>query len=241
MSGQSNSMYQPTDIVTNETQLRDLLPGQHPSQTGKVIDHVDEHIRVWIEHSPFLTMATVSSTGQVDVAPKGDPAGFVKVLDEKTLAVPDRPGNHRFDSFLNIMQTGRIGLVFLVPNRREVVRVAGSAQVVRDETLREQLAVNDKVPDLVVLVRVEEAFYHCGKAIVRSRLWEPEAALPVDRLPSYAAAVKTHAELDDPVEAINTLFMMNEQYRLYDEKPAITPPEERLGGRIAGSWRPGPS
>ena len=143
---------------------------------------------------------------------------FLKVLDEKTLAVPDRPGNHRFDSFLNIMQTGRIGLVFLVPNRREVVRVAGSAQVVRDLELREQLAVNDKVPDFVVLVRVEEAFYHCGKAVIRSRLWEPEAALPIDGLPSYAAAVKDHAELEDPVEEINELFMMNEQYRLYDEE-----------------------
>ncbi len=211
-------MYEPKQVLTSEAQLREILPDQYPSQTGKVIDHIDDHIRVWIERSPFLTMATVSSTGQVDLSPKGDPAGFVKVLDEKTLAVPDRPGNHRFDSFLNIMQTGRIGLVFLVPNRREVVRVAGSAQVVRDLELREQLAVNDKVPDFVVLVRVEEAFYHCGKAVIRSRLWEPEAALPIDGLPSYAAAVKDHAELEDPVEEINELFMMNEQYRLYDEE-----------------------
>lgn len=211
-------MYEPKQVLTSEAQLREILPEQYPSQTGKVIDHIDDHIRVWIERSPFLTMATVSSTGQVDLSPKGDPAGFVKVLDEKTLAVPDRPGNHRFDSFLNIMQTGRIGLVFLVPNRREVVRVAGSAQVVRDLELREQLAVNDKVPDFVVLVRVEEAFYHCGKAVIRSRLWEPEAALPIDGLPSYAAAVKDHAELEDPVEEINELFMMNEQYRLYDEE-----------------------
>lgn len=211
-------MYEPKQVLTSEAQLREILPDQYPSQTGKVIDHIDDHIRVWIERSPFLTMATVSSTGQVDLSPKGDPAGFVKVLDEKTLAVPDRPGNHRFDSFLNIMQTGRIGLVFLVPNRREVVRVAGSAQVVRDLELREQLAVNDKVPDFVVFVRVEEAFYHCGKAVIRSRLWEPEAALPIDGLPSYAAAVKDHAELEDPVEEINELFMMNEQYRLYDEE-----------------------
>lgn len=211
-------MYEAKQVLTSEAQLREILPEQYPSQTGKVIDHIDDHIRVWIEHSPFLTMATVSSTGQVDLSPKGDPAGFVKVLDEKTLAVPDRPGNHRFDSFLNIMQTGRIGLVFLVPNRREVVRVAGSAQVVRDLELREQLAVNGKVPDFVVLVRVEEAFYHCGKAVIRSRLWEPEAALPIDGLPSYAAAVKDHAELEDPVEEINELFMMNEQYRLYDEE-----------------------
>jgi PPOX class probable FMN-dependent enzyme len=212
-------VYQPSEVLTSEAQLREILPDQYPSQTGKVIDHVDDHIRAWIERSPFLTMATVSSAGQVDVSPKGDPAGFVKVLDEKTLAVPDRPGNHRFDSFLNIMQTGRIGLVFLVPNRREVVRVAGTAQVVRDIELREQLAINDKAPDFVVLVRVEEAFYHCGKAVIRSKLWEPEAAMPTAGLPSYAAAVKVHAELDDPVEEIDKLFMMNEQYRLYDERP----------------------
>jgi len=212
-------MYQPTDVLTSEAQLREILPDQYPSQTGKVIDHIDDHIRVWIERSPFLTMATVSSTGQVDVSPKGDPAGFVKVLDEKTLAVPDRPGNHRFDSFLNIMQTGRISLMLLVPNRREVVRIAGSAQVLRDLKLRQQLAVNHKVPDFAVLVRVEEAFYHCGKAVIRSKLWEPEAALPIDGLPSYAGAVKVHADLDDPVEKIHELFMMNEQYRLYDEQP----------------------
>lgn len=212
-------MYQPTDVLTSEAQLREILPDQYPSQTGKVIDHIDDHIRLWIERSPFLTITTVSSAGRVDVSPKGDPAGFVKVLDEKTLAVPDRPGNHRFDSFLNIMQTGRVGLVFLVPNRREVVRVSGTAQVVRDIGLRKQLAVDDKVSDFAVLVRVEEAFYHCGKAIIRSKLWEPEAALPIDGLPSYAAAVKVHAELDDPVEAIDELFKMNEQYRLYDEQP----------------------
>ena len=189
-------MYKPTDVLTSEAQLRDILPDQYPSQTGKVIDHIDDHIRVWIERSPFLTMATVSSAGQVDISPKGDPAGFVKVLDEKTLAVPDRLGNHRFDSFLNMMQTGRI-------------------------EVREQLAVNNKVPDFAVVVSVEEAFYHCGKAIIRSKLWEPEAAMPIDGLPSYAAAVKVHAELDDPVEEIDNLFQMNEQYRLYDEQPEV--------------------
>ncbi len=210
-------MYKPNDIITSEAQLREILPDQYESQTKKVIDFIDEHIRAWIETSPFLTMATVSVDGQVDVSPKGDPAGFVKVLDEKTLAVPDRPGNHRFDSFLNIMQTGRIGLVFLVPNRREVVRVSGSAQVVRDLDLREQLAVNGKVPDFAVVVSVEEAFYHCGKSIIRSNLWEPDKALSVDGLPSYAKAVKDHANLDDPVEKIDELFSLNEQYRLYDE------------------------
>ena len=210
-------MYQPTDVLTSEAQLREILPDQYPSQTGKVIDHIDNHIRVWIEHSPFLTMATVSSSGQVDISPKGDPAGFVKVLDDKTLAIPDRPGNHRFDSFSNILQTGRIGLVFLVPNRNEVVRINGSAQVVRDQALREQMAIKNRVPEFAIVVRVEEAFYHCGKAIIRSGLWKPDQAADVDGLPTYAEALLAHSKIDMPMEALEQRLKNNDENRLYDE------------------------
>ncbi|QDP02759.1 MSMEG_1061 family FMN-dependent PPOX-type flavoprotein [Thalassotalea sp. PS06] len=210
-------MYKPTDIVTTEAEIREIVPNQFASQIGKVIDHIDDHLRTWIERTPFITMATVSKEGRVDVSPKGDPAGFVKVLDEKTLAVPDRPGNHRFDSFLNILETGRISLMFLVPNRREVVRVAGSAVVVRDQELRESMAVNGKVPDFAVVVTVEEAFFHCGKSVIRSKLWEPEKALPVDGLSTYAQAVKDHAALETPLVDIETAFANNEKNRLYDE------------------------
>ncbi|MDJ0821229.1 MAG: pyridoxamine 5'-phosphate oxidase family protein [Paracoccaceae bacterium] len=113
--------------MTLEAEIRAVIPGTIERQVRKVIDHIDEHVRIWIERSPFMTMATYSLNGAVDVSPKGDPAGFVKVLDEKTLAIPDWPGNHRFDSFLNILETGRVGLMFLVPNRLEVVRVSGRA------------------------------------------------------------------------------------------------------------------
>lgn len=210
-------MYEPTDIVTKETQLRDLLPGPHFNQELKIIDHIDVHCRNWIEHSTFLTLATVDRSGNMDVSPKGDPAGFVKVIDEKTLAIPDRPGNHRYDSFLNIMETGRIGLVFLVPNRNEVVRVNGSAQVVRDQELREKMAIKGRVPDFAILVRVEEAFYHCGKAIIRSRLWHPEEQLPVDGLPTYAEALIAHGELEMSYEALSKRLRNNDENRLYDE------------------------
>jgi PPOX class probable FMN-dependent enzyme len=210
-------MYEPTDVVASEEALRQIVPNQFASQTGKIIDHVDDFIRIWIERTPFVALATVSASGRVDVAPKGDPAGFVRVLDEKTLAIPDRPGNHRYDSFLNIIETGRIGLMFMVPNRREVVRVNGSAQVVRDLPLRESMAVNGRVPDFAIVVRVEEAFYHCGKAVIRAGLWEPEKALPVDDLPTYGAALKAHANLPQPVEEIQRVMMSNEARRLYDE------------------------
>ena len=121
-------------------------------QTTKFIDHIDDLVATWIERSTFLTMATYDAGGNVDVSPKGDPAGFVKVLDERTLAIPDRPGNHRFDSFANILETGRIGLVFLVPNRNEVVRVNGSARIVRLTSDARALGRQSRgrVPDFVV-------------------------------------------------------------------------------------------
>ena len=204
-------------FVTSEADIRAVIPGTIERQVRKVIDHIDEHVRVWIERSPFLTMATYSSTGAVDVSPKGDPAGFVKVLDAKTLAIPDRPGNHRFDSFLNILDTGRIGVMFLVPNRLEVVRVSGRATVVRDPDLRARMAVAGKVPDFAIVVHVEEAFYHCGKAVIRSGLWEPDKAVSVEGLPTYGRALKDHGALDTPLEEVERLTEDNLKYRLYDE------------------------
>lgn len=110
-------MYQPTDVVTSIDDVYRDMRRPYESQTSKFIDRIDQHIRAWIERSTFLTMATVDRSGNMDVSPKGDPAGFVTILDDKTLAIPDRPGNHRYDGFQNIMETGRIGLVFLVPHR----------------------------------------------------------------------------------------------------------------------------
>ena len=209
--------YQPTHIVTSEAEIRAVVDGPFASQTGKIIDHIDPLCRAWIERSPFLVMSTYDKAGRVDVSPKGDPAGFVKVVDEKTLAIPDRPGNHRYDSFLNILETGRIGLVFLVPNRNEVVRVNGSAQVVRDMPLREAMAIKGRVPDFAVLVTVEEAFYHCGKAIIRSNLWAPETAVEATGLPTYGEALIEHGKLDMPLAEMEARLKHNDENRLYDE------------------------
>lgn len=210
-------MFEPKNIVTSADEFYDGARQPYASQTAKIIDHIDAHCRVWIEHSTFLTMATVDAEGNMDVSPKGDPAGFVKVLDPKTLAIPDRPGNHRYDAFHNILETGRIGLVFLVPNRNEVVRVNGSAQVVRDLDLREQMAINDRVPDFAVIVHVEEAFYHCGKAVIRSKLWQPEDQLSVEALPTYAQALKSHGQLANEIEELEAMMKYNDEKRLYNE------------------------
>ena len=209
--------YKPTDTLTTEQDIRAIIDGIQDAQKTKVLDHIDRHCRVWIERSSFLVMSTVDSAGRLDASPKGDPAGFVKVLDDKTLAIPDRPGNHRFDSFRNILQTGRIGLVFMVPNRNEVVRVNGAAQIVRDAKLRDDMAIKGRVPDFAILVRVEEAFYHCGKAIIRSRLWAPDQAAPTDGLPTYAEAIADQANADMTLEQIDARLRHNDENRLYDE------------------------
>lgn len=209
--------YQPTDILTSETEIREIIDGIHPAQTLKILDHIDTHCRVWIERSPFIVMSTVDAAGKLDSSPKGDPAGFVKVVDEKTLAIPDRPGNHRFDSFQNILQTGRIGIVFLVPNRNEVVRVNGSAKIVRDADLRESMTINGRIPAFAIVVRVEEAFYLCGKAIIRSKLWKPDQAAATDGLPTYGEALFDQSRSGQTQEEIEARLKHNDENRLYDE------------------------
>jgi len=210
-------MYEPKDVITSLDDIYADMRRPYDSQVQKFIDHIDPHVRAWIAHSTFLTMATVDAKGNMDVSPKGDPAGFVKVLDDKTLAIPDRPGNHRYDGFQNILETGRVGLVFLVPHRTEVVRVNGSAQVVRDMEVRAQLAIKGRIPDFAVIVRVEEAFYHCGKAVIRSRLWQPDAHPTPDALPSYAEALIAHGNLNDDLDDLTAHLRNNEENRLYDE------------------------
>jgi PPOX class probable FMN-dependent enzyme len=209
--------YTPTHIITSEAEIREIIDGIHPAQTLKVLGHIDKHCHAWIARSPFIVISTVDDQGNVDASPKGDPAGFVKVVDPHTIAIPDRPGNHRFDSFKNILKTGRIGIVFLVPNRNEVVRVNGQAQIVRDLPLRETMAIKGRVPEFAIVVHVKEAFYHCGKAIIRSQLWKPEQAASTDGLPTYAQALHDQNQSGLSFEDIDARLRHNDQNRLYDE------------------------
>lgn len=210
-------MYTPKDVITSIDHIYADMRRPYESQTRKFLDHIDDLCRVWIEQSTFLTMATVDRAGNLDVSPKGDPAGFVKLLDARTLAIPDRPGNHRYDGFRNILETGRVGLVFLVPNRNEVLRVNGAAWVVRDKAVRDRCTIKGRVPDFAVIVRVEEAFYHCGKAIIRSRLWHPDRQQATDGLPTYAEALIAHGDLSVSYDEMAAHLKNNDENRLYDE------------------------
>jgi len=193
-------VYEPKQIVSTESEVREILGKVLYSQDTKVIDHIDEHCRTWIERSTFVVISTVDKSGRVDVAPKGDPAGSWKVVDQHTLAIPDRLGNNRADTFTNIIENPRIGLMFVVPNRREVVRVSGSAVIAKDSDLLEAMAVGGKLPNLAVIVRVEEAMFHCGKSMIRSNLWNPDKWESVEGLPTYGQALVDHGKLPITVD-----------------------------------------
>ncbi len=211
-------MYQPRVPITSAAEVKAILGPVHPSQIAKVIDHVDEHCAKWIERCPFIVISSINAAGAMDVSPKGDPPGFVKVLDKHTLAIPDRLGNQRADTFLNVLENPNVGILFIVPKRREVVRMSGTASLARDPGLLTEMAVNGKTPCLAMLVRVREAFFHCGKSMIRSGMWEPDKWVSIEGLPSYAQAMKDHGALTnfrDSLESLELLVERNETQRLY--------------------------
>jgi uncharacterized protein len=208
-------MYQPRVPVTRATEVQAILGSPIPNQVNKIIHHIDDHCRAWIGRTPFIVISSIGANGAMDVSPKGDPPGFVKVLDEQTLAIPDRPGNRRGDTLLNVLDNPSVGIVFIVPGRREVVRVNGVASLARDPDLLDGMAINGKLPELAIIVRVREAFFHCGKSMIRSGLWEPVRWGPIDDLPTYAQALKDHAASADTVETIQARIDRGEAERLY--------------------------
>lgn len=174
------------DLVTSEDALRALVGTPSELALKKQIAALDAHCRDFIAHAPFVLVATANAAGQCDVSPKGDAPGFVRVLDDRHLAIPDRPGNKRLDGMRNILGNPHVGLIFLIPGRRETLRVNGRACISRDETLLASMEAMGKRPLLAIGVEVEEVYLHCAKAFIRSALWQPERWPAVDRLASPA-------------------------------------------------------
>jgi PPOX class probable FMN-dependent enzyme len=204
------------DLVQSEAELRELMGDPvAPPVVEKTLSFLDRHCYTFIDRSPFVLISSSDSEGRMDISPKGDAPGFVRVLDEKTLAIPDRPGNQRFDTFCNLFQSPRIGLIFLIPGKRETLRISGSAQVVRDQELLESMAERGKVPPLAIVVHVEEAFFHCSKCMIRSRLWQPDQWPTLEGLPTLAETMKDAASIPGPVDALEGIIKEDEETRLY--------------------------
>ena len=203
------------DVVTDAAQFRRLMGEPPPPCVAKTIAVLDRHCRTFVARSPFALIASANARGEMDISPKGDAPGFVRVLDDKTLAIPDRPGNRRADTFTNVMENSKVGLIFFVPGKSETLRISGSAQIVRDADLRASMAARGKTPDFALVVEVEEAFFHCSKCVVRSNLWTPQAWPALDGLPSLAQTMVDAAALPMPVAALQEIIEQDEAERLY--------------------------
>jgi PPOX class probable FMN-dependent enzyme len=176
--------------ITSEDELRALLGEPIDRAIRKERTALHAHHRTWIERSPFCLLATAGADGTCDVSPKGDPAGFVLVLDDTTLVIPDRPGNRRVDGFRNVLSNPHIGLLFLVPGREETLRVNGRATLVREAPFFDRMVVRGHRPALALLVEIEQVFFHCARAFKRAAVWQPETWPDQQTMPSMARIVR---------------------------------------------------
>ncbi|SCL63209.1 pyridoxamine 5'-phosphate oxidase family protein [Micromonospora chersina] len=190
-----------TREITSPEELTELLgvPTQRARDKERTVLH--QRDREWLAASPFCLVATADADGGCDVSPKGDPAGFTLVLDETTIAIPERPGNRRADGYRNILANPHVGLIFLIPGRTDTLRINGRARLVADAPYFADMEVKGHRPVLAVEVSIEQIFYHCAKAFFRSELWKPETWRP-DALPTRARLVK---EVEAPTENLADL------------------------------------
>ena len=192
--------------IENESQLRELYGYPSGRAKEKVLNHLEKHAINFIETSPFLTMSTSSSEGKMDASPRGGASGFVKVVDKTTLVIPDAKGNNRVDSICNIIETGTIGLLFLIPGVDETLRINGSAYLSNDNLYLELFTEEQNPPKACIVVSVEEAFLHCAKAFMRSKLWDTSAQIDKDSFPTMGQMLKDQLGSQDEPEARDVMI-----------------------------------
>lgn len=185
-----------SDVISNEDDFRALMGFPGEGALRKEMTSLDDHCRALIARSPFLLISSSNTEGRCDVSPRGDAPGFVMVLDEKTILIPDRTGNRRADTLVNVLQNPRVGLLFLIPTMSETLRVNGEARLIRDPSLLEKMVVRGKAPQFGLAVEVDEVYLQCGKALKRSELWEPTTWPERSELPSFARMLVDQAKLE---------------------------------------------
>jgi uncharacterized protein len=188
--------------ITTEAQLRELLGAPAPAALAKERNALHEFDREWLAASPFCLIATSAADGSCDVSPKGDPPGFTLVLDDRTIAIPERAGNRRADGYRNILANPYVGLIHLLPGRTDTLRINGRARLVTDADLLDRLVVKGHRPVLAVVVEIEQVFHHCGKAFLRSQLWDPATWDVADAVPSRPRIAQ---RLERPHESLEDL------------------------------------
>src|SRR3954470_5430546 len=200
--------------ITSEAELRELLGEPAPPALAKERDALHEFDRQWLAASPFCLVATSGADGSCDVSPKGDPPGFTLVLDDRTIAVPERAGNRRADGYRNILANPHVGLIHLLPGRTDTLRINGRARLVTEPALLDRMVVKGHRPVLAVVVEVEQVFHHCGKAFLRSQLWDPESWGAHD-LPRRAVIARTLERPQTDLEELDSYYGPAYAERLY--------------------------
>jgi PPOX class probable FMN-dependent enzyme len=178
-------------LITDEQELREVIGSPTKQVLAKISDRLNDLTRQFIEHSPFMCIATADPEGGLDVSPRGDPAGFVRILDERTLLIPDRPGNRIADTLVNLLADPRIALLFMIPGIGDSFRVNGHGVITDDAELLAPSTLEGKPPKLGLLVTIEEVFTQCSKAFIRSDIWNPERHIERDELPSSGAILRS--------------------------------------------------
>jgi uncharacterized protein len=200
--------------ISSEAELRELLGTPMPRAITKERVRLHDRDIDWLAASPFCLIATSAADGTCDVSPKGDPPGFTLVLDDATIAIPERPGNRRADGFRNILSNPHVGLIYLVPGRKETLRINGRARLIREAPFFDDMIVKGHRPQLAIVVEIEQIFFHCMKAFLRSKLWEPESWRP-DALPSHAQIVKSVQPCAESLEELERYYGPQYATRIY--------------------------
>jgi len=200
--------------ISSEAELRELLGTPTPRAITKERIRLHDRDRDWLAASPFCLIATCAADGTCDVSPKGDPPGFTLVLDDATIAIPERPGNRRADGYRNILSNPHVGLIYLVPGRKETLRINGRARLIREAPFFDDMIVKGHRPQLAIVVEIEQIFFHRMKAFLRSKLWEPETWRP-DALPSHAQIVKSVQPSAESLEELERYYGPQYATRIY--------------------------
>lgn len=200
--------------ITSEAEIRELLGEVRRRAARKERTRLHELDRRWLAASPFCLVATADAAGTCDVSPKGDPPGFTHVIDDTTIALPDRPGNRRADGFRNIVANPHIGLLFMIPGRGDTLRINGRARLLRDAPFFDEMTVQDHRPHLAILVEIEQIFFHCAKAFMRSSLWRTQNWNP-DELPSVPEIIKGLQGDEEDLEELRRYYGPAYAERLY--------------------------
>ncbi len=201
--------------VTTIDELTALIGPPSELVIRKQLSELDHHMQAFIAESPFLLLGTYGRDGQCDVSPRGDLSAAAKVLDSKTLVIAERVGNRRADSLRNIVETGRVGILFLIPGLGESLRVNGSACVMRDDEILATMSVNGKTPVVGIAINVEECYLQCAKALIRSKLWQPPQPLKTPSLSCFAQILLDQTNVDETVESLEQRIQQSYAERLY--------------------------